>query len=408
MKSFTRIAAFLVALSIAVQAITVHASAEDKKILYWYDPMVPDKHFDKPGKSPFMDMDLVPKYASVEVNNTADASPAVSVNHTMQQQLGIRIAAAQHEEMSIEVRASGQLTLDETRMADVAVRADAYIEQLLVRAVGEHVERGQKIASIYAPALQVAQAEYLLAMNHGSGANRTDSVFPEAKIRLLKLGMAEQDIAELTRTRQVLPRVGIYAPIDGLVMMLAAREGGSVNNSETLMQIANHATLWQIINVPERYAQQIHVGQTAEINLDSDPATIIHGNVQYIYPELDTVTRSLRVRIALDNPDGKLLPGMYGQTSLQTSPRSVLSIPTEAVIATGTRNVVIVQDGNQFRPVTVITGLEQDGKTEIISGLHESEQVVTSGQFLIDSEASLSGVLARTETSDENSRKVQP
>ncbi len=259
MKSFTRIAAFLLALS-----ITFHTLADEKKILYWYDPMVPDKHFDKPGKSPFMDMDLVPKYASVEVNNTADTSPAVSVNHTMQQQLGIRSEPAQREEMSIVVRASGQLTLDETRMADVAVRADAYIEQLLVRAVGEHVERGQKIASIYAPALQVAQAEYLLAMNHGSVTNRTDSVFPEAKIRLLKLGMAEQDIAELTRTRQVLPRVGIYAPIDGLVMMLAVREGGSINNSETLMQIANHATLWQIINVPERYAQQIHVGQTAD------------------------------------------------------------------------------------------------------------------------------------------------
>ncbi|MBK8289410.1 MAG: efflux RND transporter periplasmic adaptor subunit [Cellvibrionales bacterium] len=403
MKSFTRIAAFLLALS-----ITFHTLADEKKILYWYDPMVPDKHFDKPGKSPFMDMELVPKYASVEVNNTADTSPAVIVSRTMQQQLGIRSAAAQREEMSIVVRASGQLTLDETRMADVAVRADAYIEQLLVRAVGEHVERGQKIASIYAPALQVAQAEYLLAMNHGSGANRTDSVFPEAKIRLLKLGMAEQDIAELTRTRQVLPRVGIYAPIDGLVMMLAAREGGSVNNSETLMQIANHATLWQIINVPERYAQQIHVGQTAEIKLDSNSATVIHGNVQYIYPELDTATRSLRVRIALDNPDGKLLPGMYGQTTLQTSPRSVLSIPTEAVIATGTRNVVIVQDGNKFRPATVITGLEQDGKTEIISGLNEGELVVVSGQFLIDSEATLSGVLARMETSDKNSREVRP
>ena len=403
MNSFTRLAAFLLALS-----ITFHTLADEKKILYWYDPMVPDKHFDKPGKSPFMDMELVPKYASVEVNTTADTSPAGSINHTMQQQLGIRSAAAQREEMSIVVRASGQLTLDETRMADVAVRADAYIEQLLVRAVGEHVERGQKIASIYAPALQVAQAEYLLAMNHGSVTNRTDSVFPEAKIRLLKLGMEEQDIAELTRTRQVLPRVGIYAPIDGLVMMLAVREGGSINNSETLMQIANHATLWQIINVPERYAQQIHVGQTAEIKLDSNPATVIHGNVQYIYPELDTVTRSLRVRIALDNPDGKLLPGMYGQTTLQTSPRSVLSIPTEAVIATGTRNVVIVQDGNQFRPATVITGLEQDGKTEIISGLHESEQVVTSGQFLIDSEATLSGVLARMETTDKKSREVQP
>lgn len=403
MKPFIRIAAFLVAVS-----ITFHTLADEKKILYWYDPMVPDKHFDKPGKSPFMDMDLVPKYASVEVNNTADASPAVSVNHTMQQQLGIRIAAAQHEEMSIVVRASGQLMLDETRMADVAVRADAYIEQLLVRAVGEHVERGQKIASIYAPALQVAQAEYLLTMNHGTGANRTDSVFPEAKIRLLKLGMAEQDIAELTRTRQVLPRVGIYAPVDGLVMMLAVREGGSVSNGETLLQIADHATLWQIVNVPERYAQQIHVGQTADIKLDSDPAAVIHGSVQYIYPELDTSNRSLRVRIVLDNPAGTLLPGMYGQTTLQSTPRSVLSIPTEAVIVTGTRNVVIVQNGNQFRPATVITGLEQDGKTEIISGLREGEQVVASGQFLIDSEASLSGVLARMGTTDENRREVQP
>lgn len=403
MKPFIRIAAFLVAVS-----ITFHTLADEKKILYWYDPMVPDKHFDKPGKSPFMDMDLVPKYASVEVNNTADASPAVSVNHTMQQQLGIRIAAAQHEEMSIVVRASGQLMLDETRMADVAVRADAYIEHLLVRAVGEHVERGQKIASIYAPALQVAQAEYLLTMNHGTGANRTDSVFPEAKIRLLKLGMAEQDIAELTRTRQVLPRVGIYAPVDGLVMMLAVREGGSVSNGETLLQIADHATLWQIVNVPERYAQQIHVGQTADIKLDSDPAAVIHGSVQYIYPELDTSNRSLRVRIVLDNPAGTLLPGMYGQTTLQSTPRSVLSIPTEAVIVTGTRNVVIVQNGNQFRPATVITGLEQDGKTEIISGLREGEQVVASGQFLIDSEASLSGVLARMGTTDENRREVQP
>lgn len=408
MKWFTRIAAFLFALSITVQAITVHASADDKKILYWYDPMVPDKHFDKPGKSPFMDMELVPKYASVEANNTADTSPAVMVSRAMQQQLGIRSAVVERENIRSVVRASGQLMLDETRMADVAVRADAYIEQLLVRAVGEHVERGQKIASIYAPALQVAQAEYLLAMNHGTGVNRTDSVFPEAKIRLLKLGMAEQDIAELTRTRQVLPRVGIYAPVDGLVMMLAVREGGSVSNGETLLQIADHATLWQIVNVPERYAQQIHVGQTADIKLDSDPASVIHGSVQYIYPELDTSNRSLRVRIVLDNPAGTLLPGMYGQTTLQSTPRSVLSIPTEAVIVTGTRNVVIVQNRNQFRPATVITGLEQDGKTEIISGLREGEQVVASGQFLIDSEASLSGVLARMETTDENSRAVQP
>ncbi len=389
MKPFSLRAAFLASL-----LVITYAAADERKVLYWYDPMVPDQHFDKPGKSPFMNMQLVPKYAEPDATKS-DTTPAVTVSHTMQQQLGVRHATVQREDMQISVRASGQLVLDETRMVDVAVRTDAYVEQLLVRAVGEHVERGQKIANIYSSSLQQAQVEYLLAINHASSTTPLNSRYPEARVRLLKLGMTEQDIDELTRIHQVLPRVGIYAPIEGLVMTLATREGGSVKAGDTLLQLVDHSKLWQIVNVPERYAQLIRVGQAAEIQLDSNPGTTLAGSVQYIYPELDTSTRSLRVRIALENPDGLLRPGMYGHTTLRATTRTALTVPTEAVIATGTHTVVIVQDGERFRPAEIRTGLEQDDKTEVISGLHAGEQVVTSGQFLIDSEATLSGVLAR-------------
>ncbi|HRF88458.1 MAG TPA: efflux RND transporter periplasmic adaptor subunit, partial [Pseudomonadales bacterium] len=145
----------------------------------------------------------------------------------------------------------------------------------------------------------------------------------------------------------------------------------------------------------------------ADITLDSQPGAVLHGSVQYIYPELDNSTRSVRVRIVLDNTDRKLMPGMYAQTTLLTQARNVLSVPTEAIIATGTRTVVIVQDNHHFRPAAVATGIEQNGDTEIVNGLHADEIVVTSGQFLMDSEASLSGVLARMDNSQNNS-EAQP
>lgn len=369
-----------------------------QKILYWYDPMVPDQHFDKPGKSPFMDMELVAKYASV-ANEATDSSPAVSVETHMQQQLGIRTATVQKKDMSNVVRASGRLTLDEKQMASATVRADGYVEELHVRAVGEYVEKGQKLASIYAPQLQTAQAEYLLALRNGA--------LPESRSRLLRLGMAEQDIATLTSAQKILLRIGLYAPISGFVMELAVREGSSVTAGMAVMQIADHQSIWQIVDVPERQALDVHIGQPAEIALDSQPGTLLSGSVQYIYPELDNSTRSLRVRIVLNNADRKLMSGMYAQTTLLTPTRNVLSVPTEAVIATGTRTVVIVKDKNRFRPAAVVTGMEQNGDTEIISGLHPDEMVVTSGQFLIDSEASLSGVLARMDSSN-NSSEPQP
>ncbi|HSC76482.1 MAG TPA: efflux RND transporter periplasmic adaptor subunit [Pseudomonadales bacterium] len=379
---------FLVASTFLTNAIAAPDTPE-KKILYWYDPMVPDQHFDKPGKSPFMDMELVPKYASV-ANAAADTSPAVDVDTRMQQQLGIRTSTVQSKDMASAIHASGRLTVDEKQMVRATVRTDGYVEELHVRAVGEHVEKGEKLASIYAPQLQTAQAEYLLALHNGT--------LPESRARLLRLGMAEQDIAALTSSQKILSRIGLYAPISGFVMELAVREGSSVTAGMAVMQIAAHHSVWQIIDVPERYAQDVHIGQQADITLDSQPGAVLHGSVQYIYPELDNSTRSVRVRIVLDNTDRKLMPGMYAQTTLRTQARNVLSVPTEAIIATGTRTVVIVKDNNHFRPAAVVTGIEQNGDTEIISGLHADETVVTSGQFLMDSEASLSGVLARMDS----------
>lgn len=396
--SFTKLLLIFLVAGTVVNSAIADADKPEQKILYWYDPMVPDQHFDKPGKSPFMDMELVAKYASV-VNDSVDTSPAVNVDTRMQQQLGIRTATVQKKDMANVIRASGRLTVDEKQMASATVRTDGYVEELQVRAVGEHVEKGQKLASIYAPQLQTAQAEYLLTLRNGA--------LPESRARLLRLGMAEQDIATLTSSQKILSRIGLYAPISGFVMELAVREGSSVTAGMAVMQIAAHQNVWQIVEVPERYASDIHIGQQADITLDSQPGAVLSGSVQYVYPELDNSTRSLRVRLVLDNADRKLMPGMYAQTTLLTPTRNVLSVPTESIIATGTRTVVIVKEKNHFRPAVVVTGIEQNGDTEIISGLHEGEMVVTSGQFLMDSEASLSGVLARMDDSQNNMDDLQ-
>ncbi|HQQ64458.1 MAG TPA: efflux RND transporter periplasmic adaptor subunit [Pseudomonadales bacterium] len=366
---------------------SVCAEAE-RKVLYWYDPMVPDKHFDQPGKSPFMDMQLVPKYAPEE-----DVSGgSVTVSSSLQQTLGVRTAEVSAQPWHETVHGSGRFMQAETERVSVTVRADGYVEQLLVKAEGEHVERGQKIASLYAPTLQTAQAEYLLALKQ-PGVNAQAN-----RARLLKLGMSDADIAQLTESHQILPRISVYAPASGYVMDLAVREGSAITQGGSLMQLANHQHIWFIADIPEREAAQVHTGQTVLLQPDSQPGTTLTGTVQYIYPELDVATRSLKLRVELENSGGKLRPGMYAQATLSREEETVLSVPSEAVIATGTRTVVIVKQGNYFRPANVRIGREQGGLTEILDGLKVGETVVTSGQFLIDSEASLSGVLARMGT----------
>lgn len=360
----------------------------EPKILYWYDPMVPEQKFDKAGKSPFMDMDLVPKYAD-SVNTSG-----VTVSAAVAQNLGIRVVKAQLAEFSDGLSAVGRVELDEHRVYAVQTRSAGFVERLVVRAVGDTVRAGQKVAEIYAPELLSAQQEYL-ALLKITGIADIDTLRQAARQRLQLLGMAVQEITTISKTGQANPRIGVYAPASGVVTELLVREGGQVLPSSNLMQLADLSRVWLLLEIPENEASRLKIGDEVEAKFESLAGDCFTGRIDYVYPMLERSTRSVQVRVVLTNPLGKLKTGMFASATLVGQRREAISIPSEAVISTGKRTVVIIKEGQHFRPTEVRLGTEKKGQSEILQGLAVGEEVVASGQFLIDSEASLNGVLAR-------------
>lgn len=371
-----------------------------RRVLYWYDPMVPTQRFNRPGKSPFMDMQLVPKYADEGADTGVRISPAMAQN------LGVRTATVERTEVGGSVTAVGRIEADERKRYALPSRVSGYVERLEVRAVGDPITKGQKIAEIYSPELLSAQQEYLALLNAAtlSGA---ESLVQSARRRLALFGMAEREIETITRARNAQTRFGIYAPAAGYVVDLNVREGAQIEAGATLIAVADLSTVWLIADVPEGQSGNVQSGATISATLESAPGKEFSGQVEFIYPALDAQTRTARVRIALANKNGELRPGMLARVHLGAKTREVLAVPSEAVIYTGQRTVVIVREEGTFIPVEVRTGAEGDGRTEILSGLKEGEEVVTSGQFLIDSEASLSGVLARLSKQDASNARTR-
>ncbi|HNV89154.1 MAG TPA: efflux RND transporter periplasmic adaptor subunit [Methylotenera sp.] len=367
-----------------------------KTVLYWYDPMVPGQKFDKPGKSPFMDMQLEPKYADEGgggANKDSEATAVTISSHTTQN-LGIRLEKVATRSFGESLSAIGRIEPDERRFYVVQTRIPGFVERLFVRAVGDPVSKGRKIAEIYAPELLAAQQEYLalLALNDVDSDN---SLKQAALHRLKLLGMSEGEIAGISKTGKSSPRFGVYAPASGVLTELGVREGGQLMAGSSLMQLSDLSQVWLIAEVPERDAARLKPGLAAEVQLQSLPGEVFKGKVSYLYPILNEVSRTLQVRIELPNKRNLLRPGMYANVKFTGQTHESLSAPSESIIATGKRNVVIVKEAHGYRPVEIETGQERDGYTEILGGLSEGEEVVASGQFLIDSEASLSGVLAR-------------
>jgi membrane fusion protein, copper/silver efflux system len=367
-----------------------------KTVKYWYDPMVPTQKFDKPGKSPFMDMQLEPKYAN-EGSDGEDGGVAIS-SQTMQN-LGIRLEKVETKRFGESFLAIGRLEPDERRFYDVQTRIPGFVERLSVRAVGDPVSKGQKIAEIYAPELLAAQQEYLALLDLKS-VDSDDALKNGARNRLKLLGMSEGEIATITKTKKSNTRFGVYAPASGILTELGVREGGQLLAGNSLIQIADLSQVWLIAEVPEREAARLKLGATADITLQSLPSVIFKGKVSYLYPMLDNASRTLQVRIELANKEMQLRPGMYANVEFSGQIYEALAVPSESIIATGKRKVVIVKNETGYRPVELTTGQESDRYTEVLSGLSAGEQVVVSGQFLIDSEASLSGVLARLTQQD--------
>lgn len=372
-----------------------------RRVLYWYDPMMPQQRFDKPGKSPFMDMQLIPKYAD-------DASEAgVAVAPTIQQNLGMRLAPVGRSSFGSRINSVGRLEANERALHTVPTRVSGYVERLLVRAVGDPVKNGELIAQIYSPDLLSAQQEFL-ALRNAANLSDGSELTAGARERLRFLGMAPSEIESLERRGEASARFGVYSPVNGFVMALSVREGGSVESGAALLSVADLSSLWLIADVPERDASAIQKGDEVRALLTAGLPTPIVGKVDAVYPTLNSESRTTRVRVIVSNEEGRLRPGMLANVDISTAKRESLSVPSEAVIYTGTRSIVIIQDGTTFRPAEVQLGAELGNRTEIVSGLKEGEQVVASGQFLVDSEAGLSGVLARLSLSQATTREAAP
>ena len=373
----------------AVVAVPVGSAAgTERKVLYWYDPMYPQQRFDQPGKSPFMDMQLVPRYAD-EATDQSDRQAGVKIDPAIVQNLGMRLAMVQRVPVSTRVEASGIVGLNERAVAVLQSRATGFVERVWPLAPGDVVAAGQPLAQLRVPEWTAAQHEFIAVRGADDAA-----LLAAARERLLSLGMTLAEVRALERGGVVQARHTVRAPIGGVLESLDLRAGMTATAGQTLARINGLDPVWLEVAVPQAQAGQVTVGARAEAQLAAAPGQTVVGRVTALLPTLNEATRSLRVRVELPNADGRLRPGQSARVQLVgDGAHTALAVPTEAVIRTGRRALVMVaSDGGRYRPQEVTLGPELGDKTVIRAGLDEGQQVVASGQFLLDSEASLLGI----------------
>lgn len=359
---------------------------DERQVLYWYDPMYPQQKFDKPGKSPFMDMDLVPRYA-----DAGEEESVVSIDPRATQNLGLRLARVTRGSFSSSLEAVGVLTLNERDIAVIQARSAGFVERVYARAPGDVLKAGAPLADLLVPEWAAAQEEFLALRRSGDAG-----LLAAARQRLRLAGMPAALIGRVERSGRPQAVLTISTPLGGVLQELNVRAGMAVAAGDTLARVNGLDRVWLAVAVPEGETGGIAVGQPAEARLSAFPGETLEGTVAAILPETDPNSRTLRVRVELPNPDGRLRPGMTAQVRL-TRPggQDALWVPSEAVIRTGRRTLVMrAEEAGRYRPVEVRLGRESDGKTQVLQGLEEGQQVVASGQFLLDSEASLRGIVA--------------
>lgn len=367
---------------------TQHAEGE-RKVLYWHDPMVPGAKFDKPGKSPFMDMQLVPVYADEAAAGDVHISPNVAQN------LGIRLGKVEKRTVTHLFNAVGSVTFDERLLEVVQARVSGNVTRLYVKAPLERVRRGQPLAELLSPEWLAAQQDYLALLDVQSAS--AQAIRDAARQRLVVLGVPEATIRAIEKDRKTNPTTTVFAPIDGVVTELAVREGSAFAAGDSLVRINGLSTAWVNAQIPESQVSLVTMGSSVEAHAIAWPDTTFKGRVIALLPQVDPQTRTLTVRLAVENPGYQLSPGMFVSLSFTgTATQPQLVVPSEAVITTGERSVVIVARGDSaFDVAEVKVGMERNGTSTVLSGLTEGQSIVLSGQFLIDSEASLRSTVGR-------------
>ena len=382
---------------LAVLVLPFHVTAADngeREILYWVAPMDPNYRRDKPGKSP-MGMDLVPVYAD---GNGGDGS-SVTIAPEVVQNLGVRTAVAERTRLWRGIDTVGYVDYDESRVSHIHLRTEGWIENLAVESEGDRVSKGQRLFDLYSPELVNAQEEFIQALKMGNQALTRAS-----RSRLRALGVPDSQIGQLEKSRKSGQTIPVYAPQDGVVATLTVREGMFVRPADIIMSLADLSSVWLLAEIFERQADWVEVGQPAEVRLPFSPGRIWEGQVEYIYPSLDPGTRTLKARLRFANPDEALKPNMYANVIIYGGPKNdIVAIPAEALIRTGREERVVVARGEgRFQSRRVRAGMESGEWVEILEGIEPGDDIVVSGQFLIDSEASLKASMRRmTDTDDD-------
>jgi len=362
---------------------------QERKVLYYRNPMGLADTSPVPKKDA-MGMDYVAVYDGEET-----ASKAVVISADKVQKLGVKTEAAQFRELNKTVRAAGRIEIDEQRTFTIAPKFEGWVERLFVNSTGQFVSKGQPLFEVYSPELLSAQREYALAKAGLSSLKNADEETQKSMQRLVDasaLRLKNWDVAE-TQTNQ--DRVIFRAPASGVVLEKKALQGSRFMAGEVLYQLADLSVVWLLADVNEQDLVAIKMGGAARVSLDAYPDKSFSGKVDFIYPTLNTATRTGTVRIALANPNGLLKPAMFAQVALPSAARGkVLSVPLSAVIDSGVRQVVLVQlAAGRFEPRAVKLGSRTEQFVEILAGVKDGESVVTSANFLIDAESNLKAAL---------------
>ena len=361
----------------------------EKEPLYWVAPMDDNYRRDGPGKSP-MGMDLIPVYA--EEDAVDHGSGTVTISPSVENNLGVRTARVALESMTATIYTVGYVQYDEDKLVHIHPRVSGWIEKLYVKAIGDPIKQGQPLYTLYSPELVNAQDELLLTLKSGN-----QSLINASRQRMRQLQISEEFIANLERTRKVQQTVTFYSPQSGVVDELKIREGFYVEPGNTMFSIGQLDQVWVEAEIFERDTGLVKAGLPVSMRLDYLPGKMWNGSVDYVYPTLNSQTRTLRVRLTFDNPKLELKPNMFAQVSIHADKQEpVITVPREAVIRTGKQNRVVLALGDgQFKSVAVTLGRVDRDKIEILSGLNEDDVIVTSAQFLIDSESSKSSDFKR-------------
>lgn len=373
----------------------------EKQPLYWVAPMDPNYRRDKPGKSP-MGMDLIPVYDDGPTAN--DAGPGtIRISPDVINNLGVRTARVERKPLHTEIVTVGYVRYDEDKLVHIHPRVAGWIEKLYVKAAGDPVDDGAALYALYSPELVNAQEELVLALNRNN-----ERLLQAAEDRLNALHISRTFIEKLKRTRVIQQNVTFYAPQSGVVDNLNIREGFYVQPGTTLLSIGALDQIWVEAEIFERQASLVKLNDPVTMTLDYLPGKTWTGRVDYVYPTLDSKTRTVRARLRFDNPDQVLKPNMFAQVSIHTdSAEQLLVIPREALIRTGSQDRVVLALGEgSFKSVAVKAGRLDQTRAEILDGLEEGELIVTSAQFLLDSESSKTSDFKRMHHGDDKPGSV--